>query len=340
MVEQGIPHPFVYYPYNMEKQFSKYLNGTANPEEFSAVLEALCAADTDDQVSLELLKFWKNILSTAIENKENYRLLDKIHHRIALEESRTAARRFSLYSNLLKVAAVLISGLIISTFYLYFKPQKQTEIATIETIKTPYGARTSFKLPDGSEVWLNSGSAISFPNQFGALRSVEITGEAYFHVVKDGKPFMVTTGYGNVQVMGTSFDVKAYANEEFETTLVEGSVKVSDKTNQLVILKPGEQLVINRNNEFSLRVVNTDVITSWKEGKLIFVKEPFANVARELERWYNVKIELQGERLKKLCYTGNIEMETFGEVLELINTTAPIKYQFNKNTRILKISGR
>ncbi|MEI7527189.1 MAG: FecR domain-containing protein [Mariniphaga sp.] len=324
----------------MEKQFSKYLNGTANPEEFSSVLEELCAEESGNKVSLELLKFWKETLSAAIENKENSQLLDKIHHRIALEESRTAARRFTLYSNLLKVAAVLISGLIISTSYFYFKPQKQAEIATIEMVKTPFGARTSFKLPDGSEVWLNSGSAITFPHQYGAVRNVELTGEGYFHVVKDGKPFIVKTGYGNVEVKGTSFDVKAYENENFVTTLVEGSVKVSDRTNQIATLEPGQQSIITSENKFTTRVVNTDLTTSWREGKLIFIKEPFANVVKELERWYNVKIELQGERLKKLGYTGTIEQEAFGEVLELINTTTPIKTSFNKNTRILKISGR
>ncbi len=324
----------------MEKQFSKYLNGTANPEEFSAALEILCAKDSQDKLSVELLKFWEETLSAAVENRENSRLLDKVHHRIALEESRAAARRFTLYSNLLKVAAVLISGLIISTSYFYFKPQKQTEIATLETVKTPYGARTSFKLPDGSEVWLNSGSAITFPHQYGSVRNVELTGEAYFQVVKDGKPFIVKTGYGKVEVKGTSFDVKAYENENFVTTLVEGSIKVCDRTNQVATLEPGQQSIITSENKFTTRVVNTDLITSWREGKLIFVKEPFANVAKELERWYNVKIELQGERLKRLGYTGTIEQETFGEVLELINTTTPIKTSFNKNTRILKISGR
>ena len=324
----------------MEKQFTKYLNGTANPEEFSAVLEELCAAESGNKVSLELLKFWKVTLSTAINNKENNRLLDKIHHRIALEESRTAARRVTLYRNLLKVAAVLITGLIISTSYFYFKPQKQAEIATIETVKTPYGARTSFKLPDGSEVWLNSGSAITFPHQYGTVRNVELTGEAYFHVVKDGKPFIVKTGYGKVEVMGTSFDVRAYENENFVTTLVEGSVKVIDRTNQVATLKPGEQSIITSSDKFSMKVVDPNLITSWRQGKLIFVKEPFANVARELERWYNVKIELNGDRLKRLGYTGTIEMESFSEVLELINTTTPIKTSFNKNTRILKISGR
>jgi len=324
----------------MEKQFSKYLNGTANPEEFTRVIEALCAQDNKDKLSAEILKLWKDTFHAAVETKENSQLLDKIHHRIALEESKTIARRFTLYRNLLKVAAILITGLIISTFFLHIQPEKQFNLATIETVTTPYGARTSFKLPDGSEVWLNSGSTISFPRQYGEIRNVELTGEAYFEVVKGSKPFVVNTGYGKVEVMGTSFDVKAYENDNFETTLVEGSVKVRNSINQIATLKPGQQSVITPANEFRIKEVNTELSTSWREGKLMFVKEPFANVARALERWYNVKIELQGEKLKKLGYTGTIEMETFGEVLELINTTAPIKYKFDKNTRILKISGR
>jgi ferric-dicitrate binding protein FerR (iron transport regulator) len=187
---------------------------------------------------------------------------------------------------------------------------------------------------------MNSGSTISFPKQYGDIRNVELTGQAFFEVVKDGKPFIVKTRLGAIEVMGTSFDVKAYNDETFQTTLVEGSVKVSNNTNQIATLKPGHQSIITPDNEFSMKEVNTELSTSWKEGKLIFVKEPFANVAKALERWYNVKIELQGEKLKKLGYTGTIEMETFVEVLELINTTTPIKFKFDKNTRVLKISGR
>lgn len=335
-----MPPPFVYYEYNMEKQFSKYLNGTANPEEFSAVLEKLCAEGDDGKMSAELLKFWKEALSSAIVNKENSQLLDKIHHRIALEEIRANTKRFTIYRNLLKAAAVLIIGLIASTIVLYHEPESQRYADAVETLTTPYGARTNFLLPDGSEVWLNSGSTITFPKRYAKIRNVELTGQAYFHVVKDGKPFIVKTGCGSVEVMGTSFDVKAYANDNFETTLVEGSVKVRDRSNQVATLKPGQQSIITPGNAFSMCTVNADEITAWKEGKLIFVKEPFANVAKNLERWYNVKIELQGDRLKKLGYTGTIEMETFGEVLELINTTTPIKYKFDKKTRILKIAGR
>ncbi len=324
----------------MEKQFTKYLNGTANPDDFSEVLNAICAQEDRGKVSAEILKLWKETLKSAIENKENSQLLDKIHHRIALEESKAVATRFTLYRNLLKVAAVLIIGLITSTAILYNKPENQLYTSAIEKVTTPYGARTSFILPDSSEVWLNSGSAISFPRQFGENRNVELTGQAYFKVVKDGKQFVVKTSFGSIEVMGTTFDVKAYSNENFETTLIEGSVNVVSNSNKVATLQPGQQSVITPANNFSVYKVNTDLITSWKEGKLIFEKEPFENVATALERWYNVKIELQGEKLKRLGYTGTIEMETFSEVLELIKSTTPIKYKFDKNTRILKISGK
>ena len=323
----------------MEKQFTKYWNGTANPEEFSSVLEAMCGEDNNGKVTLELLKRWKETLNNAIENKENCSLLDKIHHRIALEESKAVVRRLSIYQNLLKVAAVLIVGLVISTLVI-FRKQQPVSTNVVETVTTPYGARTNFKLPDGSEVWLNSGTTISFPRQYGETRNVELSGQAYFHVVKDGKPFVVKTGFGSIEVMGTSFDAKAYANDNFETTLVEGSVKIVDGNNLIATLKPGQQATVTPAGKFSMLNVNTGNITSWREGKLIFVKTPFVEVAKDLERWYNVKIELQGERLKKIGYTGTIELETFGEVLELINVTTPIKYSFNKQSRILKISGR
>ena len=324
----------------MEKQFRKYLNGTCNPEEFSEVLEAISTQEDKGKLSSEILELWEVSLKGSIENKQNSQLLDKIHHRIALEESKTEARQIILYCNLLKAAAVLILGLLVSTAIFYNKPQQQLYASVTETVTTPFGARTSFKLPDGSEVWMNSGSTISFPKQFEDIRNVELVGQAYFKVIKDGKPFIVKTRLGAIEVMGTSFDVKAYTDETLETTLVEGSINVSNNINQLETLKPGQQSTITLSSEISVKEVNTELSTSWREGRLMFVNEPFQNVAKALERWYNVKIELHGEKLKKLGYTGTIEMETFGEVLELINTTTLIKYKFDKNTRVLKISGR
>ncbi len=331
-------YSFVYYLYIMEKLFRKYLNGTCTPEEFSEALEAFCAENTNITISAEMLKLWKDTLNASIENKINSQLLDKIHHRIALEESKAATRKFTLYRTLLKVAAVLILGLLSTTVLFYNQPQKQLYTGVVETVSTPNASRTNFKLPDGSEVWLNAGSTLSFPRQFGDKRAVELVGQAFFKVVKDGKRFVVKTNTGSVEVLGTTFDVKAYKDELFQTTLLEGSVNVKNKKDQGFILKPGQQSVINSKSELSIVDVNTDQYTSWKDGKLIFINEPFQNVAKQLERWYNIKIELNGNNLKALGYTGTIEMETLGELLELMKTTTPINYSFNKQSRYLKMS--
>jgi len=322
----------------METKFRKYLNGTCTPNELSELTDELGANISNENISRDMLKIWEKSLNSTVEEKQNDELLSKIHDRITYEESKITKRHFNLYKNLLKIAAILIIGLISTTIVFYNKPTEKDVFSLTETITTPFGARTNFKLPDGSEVWLNSGTKISFPKQYGKIRTVELTGQAYFKVVKDGKPFIVKTAYGNIEVMGTSFDVKSYNDEKFETTLVEGSVKVNNNLNQYSILKPGQKSIVNKENEISIDNVNTDLYTSWKDGKLIFVKEPFQDVALALERWYNVKIEIQGDKLNKLGYTGIIEMETLSEVMELINTTEPIKYYFDQKTRILKIS--
>jgi transmembrane sensor len=324
----------------MEKLYRKYLNSTCNPDEFNEVLNILCTKENDDKLSSLLEKSWRDVLLENTDGRQNNRLLDRIHHHIALEESNIYIKRFVIANNLLKIAAILIVGLIISTVLIYNRSKTQIYSDTIENIKTPFGAKTSFKLPDGSDVWLNSASVLSYKKQFGKIREVELSGQAYFDVTNDGKPFIVKTRFGNIEVSGTSFDVKAFDDDDFETTLVEGIVKIRNIENKVITLKPGQQSIINPDNEFEIKDVKTDLFTSWKDGKLIFINEPFHKVARQLEKWYNVKIEIHGERLKNLGYTGKIEMETFSEVLDLINVTTPIKYKFDKNTRVLKIYGQ
>ncbi len=326
--------------HTMEKKFSKFINGTCTPDEFSEVLEFLCVQEYNDKAAPAMLKLWDDTLNENTIDMTNSQLLEKIRYRIEMEESKVTTRRITLYKNILKIAAVLILGLITSVIALYNKPQKEHFSFISQTVSTPFGARTSFKLPDGSEVWMNSGSILTYPNLFGNSRKVELQGEAYFKVIKNGIPFVVKTDKGNIEVTGTSFNVKVYPNESFQTTLEEGSVIIRDGTNRAEKLKPGQQAVITSSDKFFLREVNTKVFTSWKEGKLIFEKEPFQDVARKLERWYNVKIDLEGEKLKRLGFTGTIEMESFSEVLELIKSTVPIKYKFDKKTRVLQISGQ
>ncbi|MEN6456082.1 MAG: FecR domain-containing protein [Prolixibacteraceae bacterium] len=237
----------------------------------------------------------------------------------------------------MSVAAAFILGLVISSLIYFTGKNLPQNGLQVQEVSVPYGARTNFMLPDGSTAWLNSGSTLSFPAHSNGDRTVNLKGEAYFDVVKNGTPFTVSTVYGKIEVLGTSFNVKAYSDGEFESTLVEGSVKVNGSGNHSLALIPGQQAYLDEQGELNIRKVDPEVFTSWKEGKLIFYREPFAKMAKRLERWYNVTIEVNDEEMKDLWFTGTIEMETLSEVMDLISRTMPVQYDYNQKIRALRI---
>ncbi len=319
----------------MQSLFEKYINGNCTTEEYSEVVKFIQNKNNDLQLDELVLKNWKQTIKSEPTVKPDSQLLDSIHHKIALKEQNQVPV-IRLYRRLLGVAAILIIGLIIgSVFYV------QTQIPEISTknIFTPYGGKTQFNLPDGSKVWLNSGSTFIYPDRFEGERIVELTGEAYFEVEKQKEPFKVKTQYGEVEVFGTTFNVKAYENETFYTTLESGSVVFTNSHGKRAKLEPGMQVLYN-SKEFKLQKVDTELFTSWKDGKLIFRDEPLQNIISQLERWYNVEIEFKDQRIKNLKFNGTIEMESFSEVLELIKVTTPIIYSFNRETRVLTITSQ
>lgn len=313
--------------------FSKVLTGNATSEEKIAFEKWVHQSDENRAVFDAYKKVWN---SSEILKKND---LDraKLMTQIKIMEKLRATRGFLFYWQ--RVAAVLIIPILIYSAYLILSNAgPNSEI--VENVTTPYGARTSFQLPDGSVVWLNAGSTISYPKHFGRNREIELKGEAYLEVQKDNKPFIVKTIYGDVKVLGTKFNVFAYSGEVFRTTLVEGSVLINDKLNSKeILLEPGYQYVADKGFN-SLDQVKPEIYTTWKDGKMVFRREPFESVAKSLERWFNVKIDLEGDEIKNLWYTGTIEMESFSEVLELIKNTTPINYSFNSKNRILTITAK
>jgi len=144
------------------------------------------------------------------------------------------------------------------------------------------------QLPDGTKVWLNSESSIRYPSSFDSIRQVEVTGETYFEVAKDAShPFVVSVGGVRVQALGTKFNISAYANEGvMTTTLIEGSVKVSDLTHEK-ILKPSEQI---DNNAWIVKKIDAAPIEGWINNQFVLRGTSMQAIARMLERWYDVKI--------------------------------------------------
>lgn len=325
----------------MKQVFKKYSQSACSPAEFDQLEQAFRKKGTSPELAGWLKEIWsESLLLSAEEKQTNPKLWSKIKFNIELEEGKLAERKLRIYQWASRIAAVLIIVLGIVTAFFSTQSPNNTIAENCQTVSTPFGAKTHIVLPDGSEVWINAGSSLSFPNRFGDKRMVRLKGEAFFQVKKAAThPFIVSTSYGDVKVTGTSFNIKAFDDDNaFETTLVEGSVSVKCAYHEKeLILKPGQQAFLSEQN-LSVKEVDTTYFTSWKEGKLIFVREPFSSFVRKLERWYNIHIEYEDSSLNDLWYTGTIEMETLSEMMEMIRRAAPVQCSYNSTTRIITIS--
>lgn len=326
----------------MKNLFKKYYHSILRPDEFSEFTDFMRDKKNESIIFSLMKPLWrKEIEKTDLSMKTNPALYTRIQEAISQDKQKIASRKINIYSWGLRIAAVLVVALLVSNIIFFKKFTENQFTGTVQNITIPYGAKTRMTLPDGSLVWINSGSTLSYSTQFKENRPVTLVGEAYFEVKKNDKPFIVSTQYGDVEVKGTSFNVKAYIEDNsFEATLEEGVVdfKVKDSDNR-VTLKPGEQIV-KTTKGFTIKQVETKYFTSWKNGKLLFHREPFPSFIKKLERWYNVKIEYSDSELDQLRYTGTIEMESISEVMEMVSRAAPVSYNFNNTTRIFTIKAK
>lgn len=208
------------------------------------------------------------------------------------------------------------------------------------TVATPRGGQYQLTLADGSKIWLNAASSIRFPAAFtGNERLVEVTGEVYFEVTQQAnKPFRVkvkTPGMEEmtVTVLGTSFDVMAYADEQaVRTTLVDGAVQVA-RGNQQSLLKPGYQASIAPNGStFETSVADVEQSLAWKEGKFRFRNTNIRTIMRQLARWYDIEVAYDGN-VSDIDLTGVISRrEDAGALLKALETTQRVKFTVDGRT--------
>ncbi|MCY7291235.1 MAG: FecR family protein, partial [Ferruginibacter sp.] len=247
------------------------------------------------------------------------------------------------------VTCVLLVSLVL--IGIYNNKESNTSVANKiakSEVSTKKGSRTKVQLPDGTTVWLNSSSKLTYDNQnFGKLiREVSLSGEAYFDVVKNkAKPFIIHTAKMDIKVLGTVFNVKCYPGEKTtETSLIHGSVEVTlNDRQEKIMLKPNEKLIFNtlQNQSKKIDAVtnhlkisekekpiielshltiypldNSIVETGWKENKLVFRNESLDEIALKMERWYGVSILISNEDLKNELITGSFEKETIYQALK------------------------
>jgi len=192
-------------------------------------------------------------------------------------------------------------------------------------LSTPRGGEFKITLEDGTVVWLNAESQLYYPETFDDNeRRVKLVGEAYFEVSKNAKkPFYVETDKQVVRVYGTQFNICAYANDPFVyTTLVTGSISLqpNTKAHAELILTPGHQVMLNKiTTEVDVKPVNTEVITSWRNGRFVFDDQNLEQIMKILSRWYDISYEFKDNSLKNTVFMGGISRySNFNSVLETL----------------------
>lgn len=207
--------------------------------------------------------------------------------------------------------------------------------AAVNKLEVPRGKKFVLQLADGTKVWLNAESSLSFPVSFsGNTREVVLIGEAYFKVTHDAtKPFIVHTGNANVQVLGTSFNVHAYGNEPMVTTLVEGKVKLSNTKKEELLLAPGEQAIQSAvDNSFRKNSVDVEPFVAWKDNMLLFNNASLLEITKRLEREYDYRFVFSNEGVKNKHYTISLtQAGDIATVLKYLSKTGPFKYTIRGN---------
>ncbi|WP_299583038.1 FecR family protein [uncultured Sunxiuqinia sp.] len=236
-----------------------------------------------------------------------------------------------------RIAAILIIPILLGSLYfsfLYFHNKQTALIQPWQTITTPLGTRTSFTLEDGTKVWLNSGSKLSFPSHFSTnIREVKPYGEVYFDVApKKTKPFIVNCGKINVKVLGTKFNVLYSPTDRLtKIALAHGKIELftGDKNSPfpLLQLKPGELATYNQEaNNLAIKTDNIEKHIGWINGRLFFEDDPMPVVVDKLERYFNIKLEYKESDWDDFLLNANFKEESLIQIMELMKVSVPLKY--------------
>lgn len=293
------------------------------------------SVDQDQRAALSLQRLNKKIAGLA--------------HQPALVKSKTFNR-----TRVISIAASLI---LIIGFIAILKLSSDSELESQNTIVTRKGSKSMIILPDGSRVWINDDSKITYGKSFGKeSRELKLEGEAYFDVVKDKtRPFIVHTKTADIKVLGTAFNVKAYADDSnLETTLLRGAVEINIKgdSEQKIRLKPNEKIIIKSPGQaqttkltdlaepkillinIKRSVQDSSMVkeTQWVANRLVFEQEKLADIVSVLERWYNVKIDNQVPASLDIKISGTFEHKSIAEIMDSIHAVTGLNYKMQNNT--------
>jgi len=309
----------------------RFVTGHCSESEKEEVVKALLL---DEALQKEYIAI-KNVLALThtidAEDSTDYtKEYQRIKRKISRNRIKIILRYAAVFTTVLCAGGILTYQFLAKNFSTTASKNSRLETKFI----VPLGQTSELHLPDGTMVWLNSGTTLTYSADFSpSNRIIKLDGEAFFSVKKDGRhPFLVKTAAINIKVLGTLFNVEAYNDNlhQVNTTLVNGKVEIDNTDNQkLADLLPGQ---IGRFNEqdgkLNITKVDTSFYTNWKEGFIMFNNTPLEEITLKMERWYNVKFVFRNPRLKKVNYSGTIlRGKPIDQILEIMKITANINYK-------------
>ena len=320
--------------------FNKFLQKEATREEVSLLIQGLKDEGafhtwTDEQ--------WKSV-SPDMDPDLQQKLLGHIKGKIQQDKCNIQEfpikRKSMFYQWTIRVAAVIL--LLLATSLGVYQYTKQQMSMPDMVVSVDKGQKANMTLPDGSKVWINSDSKLSYGSHFNFQeRMLHLDGEAYFEVAPDKKrPFIVKTGEVSIKALGTSFNVKAYRDEKrISAVLMTGKVEVQSKFTK-DIMYPNEQITIDRLTGKMRKEVmrEASVYSNWRYNILRFNAETFENIVLTLERNYNTSIVFKSEKLKQYRFTGTLGNTSLESILQILSLTSPLSYEVKDGQILLDMN--
>jgi transmembrane sensor len=308
-----------------EELIRKYAEQTASPEEVRQLMDWYQLAPVQETP-------WP---STHPDEKQqvNHRMLQRLCQGMVSHKKVLRFSWFRIAALLILVVGVALVVLLVS------KPFSPSFV----TVANSSGQLRTVQLPDGSTVWLNAASTLRYARAFKQSRALELEGEAYFDVIRDeSHPFRVKAEGVETTVLGTTFTIKAYANDTVATvSVLSGRVKVGRGGKELAVLTPAMQLQVDRDGlRPRIASVDTAAVVAWKKGVLQFDGVPLADIAKVLERWYGVQIQFTNTSLQACRYYMSFDHSTSLEnLLPTLAEITGVQYRIQQQNKVITLSG-
>lgn len=321
--------------FNREK-IERYFRGKDSETDKTYITEIFRDAENEKELRQLMSRQFYEMFSGGGQEINLDHILHKINYEIITKSTEKNNRKINKFLKL----SLRLAGMIVLALSVYWGIKGNSNYNTAKEtwveIKAPAWTRAQFSLPDGTTGWLNSNSSVKYNGTFISDRQVTLNGEAFFDVAKDIKrPFKVNANEVVVKVLGTRFNIASYADENnIEVLLEEGKLEFNGgKEDDVRVMKPNDIIVYDKfSKNIATETVQTEKYISWKEGKLVFRNDPIDVIARRLERWYNVEVEISRNMPSDFRLRATFLDESLEEVLFFLGRSLPIDYRIENSS--------